>query len=112
MNVKLLVGLVVFMVAISIASVSAQYPTVATGGTVTPDPKGPQQTTGNNYSFIVDVPRGTFLSVQVIIDGIAYDLEFTNAAWRGVLPARPGQTYSYLIVTRSGLTIESSKRML
>ena len=97
------------MMVIAITSVSAQYPSVV-GGTED-RPLGPQQN-GNNYSFVVDVPSGTFQSVQVLIDGVAYDLTYENGAWRGNFPAKPGQTYVYRITTRFGVTFEGSPRTL
>jgi len=112
MKSKLIVGLAIFMVVGAMAAVSAQYPTAVTGGSSSsPLPPGPQQI-GNKYSFIVDVPSGTFDSVQVIIDGIAYDLSYENGAWRGEFPAKPGQTYFYRITTRFGVTFESSPHTL
>ena len=112
MKAKFIVGLSILMMIMAMASVSAQYPSVVTGGSSSsPLPPGPQQI-GNNYSFVIDVPLGTFDSVQVIIDGIAYDLTYENGAWRGVFPAKPGQTYIYRITTRFGVTFETSPHKL
>ncbi|HQG61877.1 MAG TPA: hypothetical protein PLU96_07360 [Methanofastidiosum sp.] len=98
---------------LAIASISAQYPTVVTGGVgPSPLPPGPTPTKGNNYSFIIDTPLGTFQSVQVLIDGIAYDLTYENGAWRGEFPAKSGQTYFYRITTRAGVSFESTPRRL
>jgi len=112
MKAKLIIGLAIFMVVMAMTSVSAAYPSVATGGESEDNrPLGPQKI-GNNYSFVVDVPSGTFDSVQVIIDGIVYDLTYENGAWRGEFQAKPGQTYFYRIITRFGVTFESSPHTL
>ncbi|HNR44258.1 MAG TPA: hypothetical protein PKH80_03750 [Methanofastidiosum sp.] len=61
MKSKLIVGLAVLMMVVAMASVSAQYPSVVTGGTSSsPLPPGPTLVSGCNYSFVVDAPSGTF----------------------------------------------------
>jgi len=109
MKAKLIVGLAIFMMVMAIASVSAQYPTVVTGGSSSsPLPPGPQLLTGCNYSFVVDAPSGTFQTVQVVVGGVAYDMVYDNAAWRSEICTSPGQTYFYRVTTRFGVTFESS----
>ncbi|MCC7573675.1 MAG: hypothetical protein KO464_09890 [Candidatus Methanofastidiosum sp.] len=109
MKAKLVVGLAIFMMVVAMASVSAQYPSVATGGSSSsPIPPGPTLVSGCNYSFVVDAPSGTFQSVQVVIGGVAYDMVYDNAAWRAEICSSSGQDYFYRITTRYGITFESS----
>lgn len=109
MKAKRIIGLAIFMMVVAMTSVSAQYPSVATGDSGSSSlPQGPQLLTGCNYSFVVDAPLGTFQSVQVVVGGVAYDMVYENSAWRAEICSSPGQTYFYRVTTRFGVTFESS----
>ncbi len=107
MRAKLIVGLAIFIMAITVVGVSAQYPSVAEGDGG-PNVPGPTRTTGCNYSFVVDAPLGTFQSVQVVVAGVANDMIYDNGAWRADVCTSSGQTYFYRVTTRFGVTFEGS----
>jgi hypothetical protein len=110
MKPRIIIGVAMLIMVLAMTSVSAQYPTVV--GDSEPSVPGPTPTVGCNYSFVVNVPGGTFQSVQVVIDGVAYDLEYINGAWRGEFCCTLPATYFYRITTRSGITFEASPHQL
>ena len=112
MSYKLSIVLIATILILSMAAVSADYPSVVDTSSSSAG-VGPEINMDGSYTFIVEAPTGVFSSVSVVIGGKTYPMEYSNTRWIVTISGlSSGTIYYYRVVTAAGVIFQGANQKL